>query len=122
MKYKNRTIIFYRDNVHIKILFKNGVKISCEYRISKKSKIWQHYRVSFLEKLNNKEQKLQRDKRFKNRKAIIRIRPKLRLIAIEHWETSDQSRKNILKLKTKSYIRVEISAPGELEVPARSWD
>lgn len=122
MKYKNRTFIFYRNNFHIKILINKGIKISYEYRKHKKSKIWKHYRITFLEKLNNKEARRQRDKRFEKRNAIVRLRPKLRLIAIEHWETSDQSRKNILRLKTKSYIRVEISAPGELEIPARSWD
>lgn len=119
-KYKNKVFIIISNNSVTKLSFTNGLNIRYECRNKYKGKIWYHWRITLFENLTNKEARRQRDKRFEHRKAIVRVRPKLRILDISHWETSNNSRKKTLHLKTKSYIRIEACAPGQIEVPARS--
>lgn len=121
-KYKNKVFIVITNNSVLKFSFTNGLNIRFEYRKFYKGKVWHHWRIILFENLTNKEARRQRDNRFAHRKAIVRIRPKLRILDISNWETNNNSRKKTLHLKTKSYIRIEACAPGKIEVPARSWN
>lgn len=120
---KNKTILLFTKHYSIlKVHVNNGLIIKTEHPSKHNNKIRFHYKISILNKLSNHEARRHRERRFKSRNAIVRIRGRLRLLEIAHWVTSDESRKKTLYLKTKSYIRIDICPPGELEIPARSWN
>lgn len=122
MKYKidnNKVLIIYSEFFIIKF---HKLILHIDRRSLYDIKIRYHYRISILQKLNNKKYRKARDIRFKNRNAKIKLRPKMRLLAIERWQTTNRSRKNSINISTKSYIRIDICPPGVLTTKPRAWD
>lgn len=98
------------------------IRIRLNYRKINNDKLWRHYEIIFFKKLYNREAVSKRDSRFKDRNCIVRLRPKLRIISVEHWESNNMRQDKITRLKTKGSFRIEVCPSGELEIPARKWD
>lgn len=122
VKFYRKALIFYSNNFNIKIhrSIGNGLNIKINYRKFNKSEIWNCYRIVIMEKLISNKFSKERDKKFSNKKSIIKTRPKLRLFELSYYQEERRYKRRSSRVITKSYIRIDICLPGHIKKAQRA--